>query len=875
MESLLCRLHLALMNPLFSFRTLGLIYLLLFGPLCLLAQWEDLTESYLLEGTTQASWLGCGMSVADFNLDGLEDITLANSDGSVVAYAQLAEGGFEAAHAFEGTVQAQGVAWMDVDGDEDLDLMVTRRFGRTELYIRSEDGFVEEGVSRGFPDVNTNEGRGMAVADYDSDGDLDVYVCMYHDGTTGLSENVLYNNDGSGYFTDVTAQAGVGNGLQHTFQATWFDEDGDGDLDLWVINDRTVFPNALYRNLGNGTFVDVAEDLNLAQAIFAMTATVGDYDNDGSMELFCTNVENDPNLMMDKLGPLYQSVGPEQGVDGARYSWGACWVDVDGDMWSDLMVATYRFPNSLPYDNYYYLNGQFGAPFSDETDQWPNEQTQLYAVGVLDVNGDLAPDVAGFGNAPFVQVLGNATPQLPDVSRRLVVELCGVNSNRQAIGAKLAVHAGGITQTQWVSNGSDFMTQQSTHRYFGLAEEAEVDSVVVDWPSGLHEVWTNVEVDQLLRLVEGSSTAEAVVTGGQCLGDSAWVHFPLEAPVRRLNGSLIEADSVLLPAPGQYVLECEWLGGLFTWTDVVSWTEPLPHNLTVEWTAPLCAGEPGQLGWVADSSFVVLFGGTGEVQWSDVETDVAATAGAWSFTTLDPSTGCAEPHPYVLPEPPALGVFIEYESAACHADVASAVATGFGGTPTYLVNWNGSDPTDLPAGPVMVTLSDAAGCTLDSTWVVDIPAPLEFEVTVTPEDAGDDGAISLQITGGTPPYDVLWNEGSQGDTALTDLAQGLYSWVIEDANGCLSLGLQEVWNMSVQWLDPGSLRWGIQGGAGWMELPGPGLVRIELWSLDGRRVAEDWIQGPGRSVWGEGQLPSHGVIRVLDVEGTPLLRQVY
>ena len=101
------------------------------------AQWQDVTENFLLEATTQASWLGCGMSLADFNLDGLDDLTFANSDGSIVAYAQLTEGGFELVHSLQGEAQAQGLAWFDADGDEDLDLMVTRRFARMELHMRS------------------------------------------------------------------------------------------------------------------------------------------------------------------------------------------------------------------------------------------------------------------------------------------------------------------------------------------------------------------------------------------------------------------------------------------------------------------------------------------------------------------------------------------------------------------------------------------------------------------------------------------------------------------------------------------------------------------------------------------------------------------
>ena len=112
----------------------------------------------------------------------------------------------------------------------------------------------------------------------------------------------------------------------------------------------------------------------------------------------------------------------------------------------------------------------------------------------------------------------------------------------------------------------------------------------------------------------------------------------------------------------------------------------------------------------------------------------------------------------------------------------------------------------LTEGEVVLTLTDAHGCTLDSAFSVAYPAPLVAEVLVVNEDAGGDGAISLSVSGGSVPYDFLWNTGASGDSVLTGLGVGLYSWVITDANGCLLLGIQDIINMDVaEW----------NGQAGW------------------------------------------------------------
>ena len=172
---------------------------------------------------------------------------------------------------------------------------------------------------------------------------------------------------------------------------------------------------------------------------------------------------------------------------------------------------------------------------------------------------------------------------------------------------------------------------------------------------------------------------------------------------------------------------------------------------------------------MADEGLTVDHAG---LSWDAVVTNLGSAAGEVVFLTTSLETGCVEQHEFILPEPPELGIYLEYSPALCHDDVAQVLASGYGGTPGYLVNWSGVDPSNLPPGESEFTLTDGNGCTLDSSLQVVIPDPLTIEVQVINEDAGEDGSLSLSIEGGTPPYNVLWNDGTQGDTILTNLGKG-------------------------------------------------------------------------------------------------------
>ena len=839
----------------------------------LAGQWQDATEQYALTASTQASWLGCGMSLADYDSDGLGDVTLADSQGFIYVYRQEPNGGFVLAHLLDGSEQAQGLAWMDVDGDEDLDLLVTRRFGPIELHIVHGENLINEAALRGFPQTLQWESRGLAVADYDNDGDLDVYLSMYHDGSTGQVSNLLLNNDGLGFFANVTAVAGVGNGLTQTFQSTWWDHDEDGDMDLWVVNDRQQYANALYDNQGDGTFVDLTEATGLGQAVSARSATIGDVDNDGVFELFSGTNGNEPNVLLDKEGAGYFCTAALAGVNGGLNSWGSCFLDMDGDMWQDLMVATNPFPLSQPYENYLYLNDGDGSSFSLIDFESSNSSAQLFCVGITDVNQDLAPDLVGFGNPTSAQVWHNTDVGEVNSNNRLTVRLCGTASNRWAVGARIEVHAGGQVQTQLVSNGSDFMTQQSETQFFGLGQEDSADSIVVHWPSGLRETWFDWPANASAALIEGTSNASISVLGSSCATDSAVAFSPFDAPITLWNGEPVEGIGYSLTESETVVLSCQWMGGLFEWSDTLVWAAEAPHELTVGWTEPDCAGELGNLTWQTDSTHVAAFLGFELTSNGMAET----YGGVASLTTINTENGCEQVHDFHLAEPPPLGLYILYEPPLCHDDVAEASASGFGGTPAYLINWYGVNPSIMPEGSVPLTLTDANGCALDSSILVAYPEPLSAEVIVVHEDDGGDASISLELSGGTLPYGILWNDGTSGEFTLNNLSAGLYSWVVEDGNGCLMLGLQSLVNLSHETLNQGQWSWAVHAEGATLMFNGsmsPNLL-CEIFGLDGRLQVSKKLNGSGPWEFEQGRWPEHGFIRLTRPSGEVLMRRLY
>jgi hypothetical protein len=280
------------------------------------------------------------------------------------------------------TVSA-GLALFDYDGDGNVDIYFlngapllgtkVERPPRNALY-RNSGGwrFTEVTDEAGVGDLGY--GLGVAVGDYDNDGDLDLYLNNY-------GPNVLYRNNGDGTFTDVTKQAGVGNGDKVGAGACFLDIDKDGDLDLYAsnylkfsyethitptvrgypiyVNPRRYppVPDTLYRNNGDGTFTDVSNESGVgAHPGWAMGMVCGDYDNDGDTDIFVANdvsgnflFENDGTGRFREVGLItgaaYDGTGMEQGSMGVDCG------DYDNDGWLDFYVTSYQDQLATLYRN--------------------------------------------------------------------------------------------------------------------------------------------------------------------------------------------------------------------------------------------------------------------------------------------------------------------------------------------------------------------------------------------------------------------------------------------------------------------------------------------------------------------------------------------
>ncbi|MEL6866094.1 MAG: FG-GAP-like repeat-containing protein, partial [Bacteroidota bacterium] len=422
------------------------------------------------------------MSWVDFDVDGDVDIFLTNYDINQPNQLLENRGNGEFSPVTEGALVtdligvSQGAAWGDYNNDGLPDVYITNNIGATNaLYRNLGDGnFVR---IQGDPSVAYDGySFGTSWADYDNDGYLDLFVAEFF----ASRFNKLFHNNGDGTFTEVNDAAIVFEAAS-SVNGFWADYDNDGDQDLFVVNHQGE-NNSLYRNDGNGQFTPMTESVVANDGGKSVGASWGDIDNDRDLDLFVANAGNEDNFLYTNNGDgTFTKVLSGPVVSGGGHSHGSAFGDIDNDGDLDLVVT-----NDSQQDNALYSNngdGEFVETFNPISEE--GGESFGSALGDYDNDGDLDLFIANHGeNVNFFYENGRGQCQ-----SSICINLVGVNSNRTGVGARISVLAtinGFPTwQIREVSTQTGGLSSQGELRQlFGLGDAAQVDSIVVEWPSG-------------------------------------------------------------------------------------------------------------------------------------------------------------------------------------------------------------------------------------------------------------------------------------------------------------------------------------------------------------------------------------------------------
>lgn len=454
-----------------------------------------------------------GVSWIDFDGDGDQDLFVANGydvSGEVAVpqanwLFENRDGRFVLADTrlSQDSGFSSGSAWADFDNDGDVDVFVPNQRNQPNFLYRNDGNGV-------FVPINgpVTEGRRLSFsgtwADFDNDGLVDLFVS--NGGLSGADRNEMFRNRGGGLFEPLLDIAPVADSAQ-TSGAAAVDVDDDGDVDLFVPGSGRA--SALYRNEGDWRFTRLTDVAMVAEEplISGSQGTVwGDYDNDGDFDVYMGFVigERDRIYRNDGGGRFTWISDAGPGLDGA-YSVQPLWADLDNDADLDLVVATWGSPALV------YLNdgaGAFRRTVLGDLGRVDSFGSSVAAADV-DADGDLDLVIGHWPNHPGDGELNLFYRNDGPTGNWLTVDLEGTASNRSAIGARVEVTArvhGRVTrQVREIRSQEGWRSQSALTAHFGLGDADRVDTLLVRWPSGLVERYDTVVANQRVKLVEGDA----------------------------------------------------------------------------------------------------------------------------------------------------------------------------------------------------------------------------------------------------------------------------------------------------------------------------------------------------------------------------------